>query len=387
MKRKFLWAAGALLLAALAFFGLAPGIVENSMNKVTGVNQPLSARAKMLHAKLAIVDMHSDALMWKRDISARSSRGQVDLPRLEQGNFALQIFSSVTKTPKDQNYDRNGGDTDNITALTVAQLQPVRTWTSLVQRSLWHAEKLKRAVEESDGRLRLIQSKGDLAALLADRAAGKKVTGALLSTEGMHNIEGKIAKLQWLDLVGFRMMGLTHFFDNELAGSMHGISHGGLTPFGREAIVAMERRSIIIDVAHLSHKGVAEVLAIAKRPVVSSHGGVQATCKVNRNLTDAEIRGIAKTGGLIGIGYWDGAICSTEPAAIAKAIVHVRDIAGIDHVALGSDFDGAVTTGFDASGIVHVTQALIDAGLSDADIAKVMGGNMIRLLGEMLPER
>jgi microsomal dipeptidase-like Zn-dependent dipeptidase len=114
---------------------------------------------------------------------------------------------------------------------------------------------------------------------------------------------------------------------------------------------------------------------------------VQATCKVNRNLTDRQIRGIASTGGLIGIGYWDGAVCSTDPKSIAAAIAHVRDLVGIDHVALGSDFDGAVTTAFDAGGLAHVTQALADRGFSDEEIAKVMGGNLLAFLQRVLPAR
>jgi microsomal dipeptidase-like Zn-dependent dipeptidase len=142
----------------------------------------------------------------------------------------------------------------------------------------------------------------------------------------------------------------------------------------------MEALGMIVDVAHASHASVAEVLAIAKRPVVSSHGGVQASCKVNRNLTDDEIRGIAKTGGVVGIGYWDGAICSIHPEAAAKAIAYVRDLVGIDHVGLGSDFDGSTTTGFDASQVVAITQALLDAGFSEADIREVMGGNVLRVI-------
>jgi membrane dipeptidase len=166
------------------------------------------------------------------------------------------------------------------------------------------------------------------------------------------------------------MTGLAHFFDNELAGSMHGEKKGGLTPLGREALRRMEALGMIVDVAHASHTAVAEVLAQARRSVVSSHGGVQATCKVNRNLTDAEIRGIARTGGLVGIGYWEAAACSTAPAEIARAIAHVRDLVGIDHVGLGSDFDGAVTTGFDTAGLVAVTQALVDRGFSPQEIRK-----------------
>lgn len=387
MKRKLLWGAGVVAVAATAFFTLAPSIAENSMNKVLGTDHVVSARAETLHKTLFIVDQHSDALMWKRDLLSHNNRGHVDLPRLEQGHVGLQIFSSVSKTPRGLNYERNTDDSDSITALAIGQLQPVRTWFSLYERSLYHAKKLEAAARNSDGRLMLVRTPADLARLMAARQQGKQVTGGLFSVEGLHDLEGKRANLDGLYAAGLRMAGITHFFDNELGASMHGVSQGGLTPFGREIIQAMEAKGIIVDVAHLSHKGVAEVLAMAKRPVVSSHGGVQATCNVNRNLTDDEVRGIAKTGGVVGIGYWPGAICSTKPDDVAKAILHVRDIAGIDHVALGSDFDGAVETAFDTSGVAHVTQALLDAGLNEEEIAKVMGGNMVRVLLQTLPEK
>jgi microsomal dipeptidase-like Zn-dependent dipeptidase len=119
---------------------------------------------------------------------------------------------------------------------------------------------------------------------------------------------------------------------------------------------------------------------MAKRPVVSSHGGVQATCKVNRNLSDAEIRGVAGTGGVIGIGYWEGAICSTDPRDVAKAMKHVRDLVGIEHVALGSDYDGSTTVRFDTSRLVQVTQALLDAGFSESEVRAAMGGNALRVI-------
>ena len=144
---------------------------------------------------------------------------------------------------------------------------------------------------------------------------------------------------------------------------------------------------MVVDVAHCSHSCVSDILRLAHRPVVSSHGGVQATCKVNRNLTDDEIKGVARTGGVVGIGYWDAAVCDNSPAGIVRAIAHVRDIVGIDHVGLGSDFDGAVSTRFDTTRLDAITQALIDAQFSDADIAKVMGGNTLRLLAQVLPPR
>ena len=382
MKRKLLW--GALVLIAIAatgFFGFAPGYIEGSMNRIDG--KPLiavSPQAKALHRTLTIVDLHSDTLMWDRNLLTRADRGHVDLPRLQQGNVTLQVLSSVTKTPKGQNYDANGADTDNITALVIAQAQPVRTWTSLLQRSLYHGQKLDRAVAQSHGALEKVMDDASLSRLLADRAKQPPAVGAMLSVEGLQNLESNLDNLGLLYKAGFRMAGLTHFFDNDLAGSMHGLGKGGLTPKGREAISRMESMGMIVDIAHCSHACVADILAAATRPVVSSHGGVQATCKVNRNLTDEEIRGVAKTGGVIGIGYWDAAICDTSPRAAAKAMKHVRDLVGIDHVALGSDYDGATTVRFDASQLEQVTQALMEEGFSEEEIRKAMGLNALRVI-------
>lgn len=380
MRKWIVGALALLVVAAALFFLIAPGMVERSMNKVQPVAYKVSPRAIALQKTLDVADMHSDTLLWKRDLLTRSDRGQVDLPRLQAGHYALQVFSSVTKTPKNQNYDANSGDTDNITPLVVTDLQPARTWNSLLQRSLYHAEKLKGFVDRSNGQLRLITSPADLKKLIADRRAGSNVVGAMLSIEGLQDLEGKIGNLDKLYAAGFRMAGLAHFFDNDVAGSMHGVKKGGLTPLGRAVVARMERLGMVVDVAHSSHQTIAEVIAMARRPIVSSHGGVQATCKVNRNLTDDEIRGIAKTGGVIGIGYWDAAICSNNPGDVARAIAHVRDLVGIDHVGLGSDFDGAVTTGFDAGQVVVITQALLDRGFSDDDIRRIMGGNVIRVL-------
>ena len=380
--KRFFWGAGiVVLLAVIGFFALAPGIVERGMNQVVATDLPkVSDSTRTLHASLQIADMHGDTLLWQRNLLHRSNQGQIDVPRMLEGNVALQVFSSVTKTPKGQNYDSNGADTDNITILAIAQLQPIRTWGSLLERSLWHAAKLDRAAAGSKGALRVIHTAADLDALLAARAGGAKVVGGMLSIEGLQDLEGKFENLDKLYAAGFRMAGFAHFFDNDVAGSMHGIHKGGLTQFGLQVLRRMEQLGMIVDVAHSSHAAVAQILEAARRPVVSSHGGVQATCNVNRNLTDDEIRGIAKTGGVIGIGYWDAAICSTKPSEIARAIAYVRDLVGIDHVGLGSDFDGAVTTGFDISQLIEVTQALVDRGFTPDEIRKVMGGNVLRVI-------
>ena len=387
MKRKIAYSLLALIALALgAFFTFGPARFEAQTNMVDGGPLPeVSDEARALHATLTIVDFHSDTLMWKRDMLDRANRGHVDLPRLQEGNVALQIFSSVTKSPQDQNYDSNPSDTDQLTALVVTQLQPLRTWGSLAERSLFHAEKMDRAVAGSNGDLLKISDAASLNTVLDARAgAERKPIGAMFSAEGLHSLEGDLANLTRFYDAGMRMAGLTHFFDNELAGSMHGEEKGGLTPFGREVVQAMEEMGMVVDIAHCSRACVKEVLAMARRPVVSSHGGVQATCDVNRNLDDEEIRGVAANGGLIAIGYWDGAVCDISPASIARAMTHVRDLVGAEHIALGSDYDGATTVRFDTSHLVQVTQALMDAGFSEEEIRAVMGENAIRLLSQGL---
>ncbi|KAA1423891.1 peptidase M19 [Mumia zhuanghuii] len=387
VKRVLIALLALVVLAAVAFFTIVPGVVERSMNTIEpGPLPEVTEETQALHDSLTILDMHSDTLLWNRDLLDRSERGHVDLPRLEDGNVALQVFSSVSKSPKGQNFDSNSADTDNITLLTIVQLQPPRTWGSIFERSMYHADRLQDAEERSDGRLRIVRTSEDLTSLMADRAAGEDVTGALLSLEGLQPLEGDAGNLEKLYDAGYRMAGFTHFFDNEVSGSMHGEEKAGLTDLGREVFDEMERLGMIVDVAHASHPAVAEMLERATKPVVSSHGGVQATCEVNRNLTDDEIRGIAATGGVVGIGYFDGAVCDTSAEAVVDAMVHVRDLVGIEHVGLGSDYDGSVAVRWDTSDIAVVTQELVDRGFSDTDIAAIMGGNVQRVMTEVLPK-
>jgi membrane dipeptidase len=184
---------------------------------------------------------------------------------------------------------------------------------------------------------------------------------------------------------GIRMMAPTHFFDNDIAGSAHGVAKGGLTEKGKDLIRRMEAKHMIVDIAHASPATIDEVLAMAKRPVVVSHTGVKGTCDNTRNLSDDHLRAIAKTGGVIGIGFWDTAVCGSDAKAIARAIRYTVNLIGIEHVGLGSDFDGAIPAPFDTTGLAQITDALLAEGFSENDIEKIMGGNLIRLLKENLP--
>ena len=129
-----------------------------------------------------------------------------------------------------------------------------------------------------------------------------------------------------------------------------------------------------------------KVLALVTRPVVVSHGGVRGTCDNRRNLSDEQIRGIARTGGVIGIGYWDTAVCGTEMRYVTAAMRHVIGVAGDDCVGLGSDYDGATTVGFDTSQLNALTQQMLNDGFSETTIRKVLGGNVERVLRQVLPK-
>jgi len=390
-KRKLAIGAGVIVIAGAAgFFGLAPGIVEKGQNATLPGLPPVSEAAKALHAGLVIGDWHSDALLWDRDLRQRSDRGHVDLPRLRDGNVAVQVFTTVTKSPAGQNYAHNSADArDNITALVIAQLRPPRTWFDLTERALDQAARLRATAEAAPDELRVILTRTDLAGVLADRALGSQLVGGILGAEGAHVLAGRMDNLGRLYDAGFRIMGLTHFFDNELGGSLHGEAGAeglGLTDFGREAVAGMIARSMIIDLAHASPAMAREVLAMPDARPIVSHTGIHSHCPNQRNFTDDILVEVAAKGGIVGIGFWDEAVCGTSVDAVADSIVAAIDLLGADAVALGSDFDGAVTTPLDSSQLAAITAALMSRGLAEADIAAVMGGNMMRYLAENLPE-
>lgn len=232
----------------------------------------------------------------------------------------------------------------------------------------------------------MIRTSRDIDDLLEARENGGQVTGAMFSVEGLHNLEGDRDNVQVLFDAGMRMAGFAHFFDNEVADSAHGRGHGGLTDLGRDVVADLEELGVVIDLSHISSESMDEILSIATRPVVVSHGGVRGTCDNNRNLTDGQIRAVADTGGVVGIGYWDTAVCGMTPSAVVDAIEHVISVAGIGSVGLGSDYDGSVEVGWDTSQIAVITDELLSRGHSEEDIAAIMGGNTLRVLQDVLPE-
>jgi len=189
--------------------------------------------------------------------------------------------------------------------------------------------------------------------------------------EGAHPLEGKIENLNKLYQDGYRVIGLQHFFDNKLGGSLHGINNNDLTEFGKQVVETALAKSMIIDVAHSSPGVVRDVLSISDAPLIVSHTGLSGHCSSRRNISDALIRQITQNGGLIGIGFWKDVICDDSPKGIAAALEYGVENFGADHIALGSDFDGTVTTTLDASELNAITQALLDRNMPPLSSAKL----------------
>ncbi len=370
------------ILGLTAFLTFGPAYIENGRNQVaTHDPYPVSDAARKLHKTLLIGDWHADSLLWKRDLLDRGTRGQVDIPRLQEGNVAIQVFTAVTKSPAGLNYEKNSADArDNITLLALGQMWPPATWQSIFERAVYQARKLHGFEKRAPEKLKIVKSLADLEAVLERRAKGEKIIAAILGIEGAHPLEGKLENLQKLQDEGYRLIALQHFFDNALGGSLHGQSNAGLTDFGRAVVQQVVARHLILDLAHSSQQVARDVLEITDIPLVVSHTGIHGHCRTKRNFPDELMQKIAATGGVIGMGYWLEVTCDDTPKGIAAAIKAAIATVGEDHVSLGSDFDGSVNTTFDTSELAAITSELLEAGVTETQIRKLMGENMLRVL-------
>lgn len=360
-------------------FAVAPSLAERLANRLEHP-PPYPAPAWARELMRGYVDLHADPLLWGRDLLKRGSRGHVDLPRLQQAGARLQVFGVVTQAPLGMNLESNRDRFDMVSMLAVSSRWPMRTWNSRLERALYQAERLREMSRRSGGALVLVQTRADLAAV---QASGR--VGALLGLEGSQALQGDLHNLDALGDAGFRMLAPAHFVDTEVAGSAHGEAKGGLTALGRAWVRRMEEKKLILDLAHASPDAVDEILAIASRPVVVSHTGVKGTCDNRRNLSDGQLRALAKNGALVGIGFWEAATCGTDAAAVARAMRHAASVMGVAHLALGSDFDGAVPEPFDSTGVPTLAEALRAERFTDDEIRAIASGNALRFFSAQLP--
>lgn len=384
MKKKIL--IGVIVLLAVTFFALRWLATYNdrAMNSITLSTSELTTDP-FYETLPFIADLHCDMLLWNRNFFGLHKYGHVDLPRMQKANVAFQAFTIVSKVPKGINIERNDDKTDQIALLSFSQLRPPNTWFSLKARALQQSRQLHDFAKASGGEFEVITNRKALQEYITKRQSNKKITAGMLGLEGAHCLENNLENLQAFYDAGIRYIGLVHFFDNEWGGSAHGLQKGGLTDRGKELVRRMEQLNIIIDLAHASVQTIDDVLEITTKPVIVSHTGVKGACDNQRNLTDAHLLEIGRRNGLVGIGLWETAVCGTDAGATARSIKYVADKIGVDKVALGSDFDGAIKAHFDVTGLPLLVTALQKQGFSASEIELIMGGNIRDFMLKNLP--
>lgn len=217
MKKLFL-TAGIFVIAVIAAVMWARIAIDGRYNRVR-VPPPytISSEAANLQKTLFVADLHADSLVWERNLLARSTRGHIDLPRLEQANVLLQFFTVFTTIPRNLNIASNSSSSDLVRYLAIAEGWPPRTWNSPLQRALYQASRLRKFQSDSQGQLVILRTRSDLRSFISSKRTYK--LAAVLGVEGGQPLEGKLDNLDTLYAAGYRLMSPTHFTDTDIAGS------------------------------------------------------------------------------------------------------------------------------------------------------------------------
>lgn len=342
----------------------------------------LRERARRLHLSSIVIDTHNDITspitdegfdMGARD---RSGKIQTDIPRMKEGGLDAEFFSIYVSAL----YARKGG----------AARRALEMIDGVYEQARRHPDSLEIATTTED--IRRLHRTGKIA--------------ALMGIEGGHAIEDSLAALRLFHRLGVRYMTLTHTNTNNWADSAGGISvaaekrHNGLSDFGREVVREMNRLGMMVDISHVSDETFADVIEVTRAPVIASHSSARALTNVPRNLTDDMLRAVARNGGVVMVNFYNGFInteyarpgmarptksASTATLGMLMAhFEHIIRVAGIDHVGIGSDFDGVdgeLPTGMeDVSKLPTITYELLRGGHSEDDVRKVLGENLLRVM-------
>jgi len=384
-------------------FALLVGMSASSSSQTQG-----SAPTSRLHQRAIVVDTHDDTtqrLIFDKafDIGVRHADGSIDVPRMRDGGLDA-IFFSIWIT----------GDVTGSTAVT---------------RALQQIDAVREAIRTHSRDLVLATTAADIR-----RAAASGKIAALMGVEGGHMIDQDLGVLRNFAALGVRYLTLTHSLNTTWADSSGDMPvHNGLTAFGREVVQELNRLGVMVDLSHVADKTFYDALEVTRAPVLLSHSSMRAISKHARNITDDMLRAVAKNGGVVMINYnaaflsepyrlatstpeWTGRFAAIDKAcagdeacailgrqrvahdamragqlptvsweAIVEHIDHAVKIGGVDHVGLGSDFDGAVMPlGLeDASKLPTITNALLAKGYSERDVEKILGGNLLRVMEQV----
>ena len=386
-----------------AIFGLLAGSVASGAEPMK-----MSDEALRIHQHAFVIDGHNNLIMKfakqaslsidSVDLSQSQPSLHTDLPRLKQGGVGAEIFATYVST-------------DSVKK------------GMAVRQTLEQIEQLGKLLSRSKGEIEFAFGSEDL-----ERIHKNGKVAALVAIEGGNSIESSVAVLKTYYQAGVRMMALTHDDTTDWADAALDVAkHKGLAPFGETVIAEMNQLGMAIDLSHCSTETINDVLAISKSPVVFSHSGAHAVAPHARNLNDATLKAVAKNGGVVLVNFYAGFLSAESvkayetrtkdaalfrkqfktdaefqaalgpwlkdhplPATSVKNVVdhidHIVKVAGIEHVGLGSNFDGIVSVPKhleDVSCFPHITQELLNRGYSEADIKKVLGGNTLRALKQV----
>jgi len=338
--------------------------------------QEVSEEAARIHEEAIVVDGHND-LPWRirgeaaleidpLRLDQRNEEGHTDLPRMEEGGLDVQWWSvyvdAETRGPE----------------ATAVQLEEIDVTKRLCRKY----PQLEMAYTPDD----------------VDRITEDGRTACLIGMEGGHVISNSIPVLRQLYEAGARYLTLTHFRTLSWADAAGDVTHGGLTPFGKEVVREMNRLGMVVDLSHVSDQTMMDALDVSEAPVVFSHSGARALADHPRNVPDRVLRRLEENGGVVMVIFYPGYLVpgadtlssdylaeNTDVGTIADHIDHVVEVAGIDHVGLGSDFDGVsyLPQGMkDVSDLPNLTQELLDRGYTEEEIRKILGGNAMRVFRE-----
>jgi membrane dipeptidase len=394
-----------LLVAALVAAAAPPGGAQSTPPPAAAAHardERLWQRALRLHRSAIVVDTHSDTpsrlVDEGFDMGARSTTGHMDIPRMREGGLDAEFFVAYVS----KSYATEGG----------AARRALDMIAAIHDQIARHPDALELALTEAD--VRRIARKGKIAALVC--------------IEGGHAIEDSLAALGMFHRLGVRYMTLTHSNTNNWADSSGDAARwGGLNDFGRDVVREMNRLGILVDISHVSDLTFFDAVEVSKAPVIASHSSARALSNHPRNMTDDMLRAVAKNGGVVMVNFYStfldqrrvdasaaleperlrirerfgtsSAAAEREIEALEKAnplpetplsliidhIDHVARVAGIDHVGLGSDFDGvdSLPVGMeDVSKLPAITYELLERGYSEADVRKVLGENFLRVMAE-----
>jgi len=326
-------------------------------------------RAHALLAEFPVIDGHNDLpyqfniqlqnQIYDIDLTQPQPRFDTDIPRLRAGQVGGQFWS-----------------------VYVGCRTPYTDWTDSVRATLEQVDVTRRMIEHYPDHFELALTAADIRDIMA---RGK--IASLMGVEGAHSMEASLGTLRMLYALGARYMTLTHSCHSSWADSCTPEpTHGGLTDFGRTAIGEMNRLGMLVDISHVSPDTMRDVLDVTKAPIIFSHSSALALCDNVRNVPDDVLARTAENGGIVMVNFYSGFVCcqvACNLTDVADHIQYIASVAGWDHVGIGADYDGvsSLPTGLeDVSTYPDLFAELLRRGVSEADLAKVANGNLLRVL-------